>query len=195
MLYEMSCGHQPFEAETASDVMALILQKEPVPLSHCFPEVPAELEHIVKKALRKDREERYQTTKDLLIDLKSLTKELDLEAEKERSLPSTSARATSKGKSAASTAEYPSSAEYIVSEIKQHKGAVALIFGLVVVGVVTGAYVVSRPFFSTKNVTVANTTFTQLTDQAGLEYFPSLSPDGKSFVYAARSAYQDFFAL
>lgn len=185
MLYEMSCGRQPFEAETASDIMALILQRDPLPLSHCFPEVPAELERIVKKALRKDREERYQTAKDLLIDLRSLRKELEREAEMESSLPSASARATSKGQSPASTAEYPSSAEYIVSEIKRHKGAVALTLGLMAVAVVTGAYVVSRSFSSTKNVTVANTTFTQLTDQAGPEYFPSLSPDGKSFVYAS----------
>ena len=185
MLYEMASGHQPFDAETASDVMALILQKEPLPLSHYLPEVPAELERIIKKALRKDREERYQTAKDLLIDLRSFRKELEREAELEQSLPSANARSMGKGQSAAATAQYPSSAEYIVSEIKQHKRAVVLILGLIVIAVVIGTYVISRRFSSTPNVAVANTTFTQLTDQAGAEYFPSLSPDGKSFVYAS----------
>lgn len=185
MLYEMASGHQPFDAETASDVMALILQREPLPLSRYLSEVPGELERIIKKALRKDREERYQTAKDLLIDLRSFRKELEREAEMELSLPAASARSMSKGQSAAATAQYPSSAEYIVSEIKQHKRAVVLILGLIVVAVVSGAYVISRRFSSRQNVTVANTTFTQLTDQAGAEYFPSLSPDGKSFVYSS----------
>ncbi len=46
--------------------------------------MPAELERIVSKALRKDREERYQTVKDLLLDLKSLKQELEFEAKLER---------------------------------------------------------------------------------------------------------------
>jgi serine/threonine protein kinase/Flp pilus assembly protein TadD len=131
MIYEMAAGRQPFEGETASDVMSLILQKEPPPLAYSSPEVPGELERIVRKALRKDREERYQTIKDLLIDLRNLRKELELSAEMERSAPPISTRAMSSGQSAAATAHYPSSAEYIVTEIKQHKraavGALALI--------------------------------------------------------------------
>ena len=131
MIYEMAAGRQPFEGETASDVMSLILQKEPPPLAYSWPEVPAELERIVRKALRKDKEERYQTIKDLLIDLRNLRKELELSAEMERSAPPISARAMSSGQSAAASAHSASSAEYIVTEIKQHKraavGALALI--------------------------------------------------------------------
>src|SRR5438552_2778214 len=130
MIYEMVAGRQPFEGETASDVMSLILQKEPLPLTHSLPEVPAELERIVRKALRKDREERYQTIKDLLIDLRNLRKELELSAEMERSAPPMSGRATIVGQSP-ETAHSASSAEYIVEGIKQHKriavGAVALL--------------------------------------------------------------------
>ena len=72
VIYEMVAGRRPFEAETASDVMAAVLQKEPLPLSKCSPGVPAELERIVSKALRKDKEERYQDVKNLTIDLKGL---------------------------------------------------------------------------------------------------------------------------
>jgi len=183
MIYEMAAGRQPFEGETASDVMSLILQKEPPPLAYSWPEVPAELERIVRKALRKDREERYQTVKDLLIDLRNLRKELELSAEMERSAPPMTGRAMSSGQSAAATAHYPSSAEYIVTEIKQHKWAAALILGIIIVSAV-GFYLLSRRSPVTKEASLRNATFTQLTDQSGAEYSPSLSPDGKSFVYA-----------
>jgi serine/threonine protein kinase/Flp pilus assembly protein TadD len=131
MIYELAAGRQPFEGETASDVMSLILQKEPLPLTHSLPGVPAELERIVRKALRKDKEERYQTIKDLLIDLRNLRKELELEAEMERTSRPATARATNSSQSAPVTAHYPSSAEYIVEGLKQHKrvaiGALALV--------------------------------------------------------------------
>jgi Tol biopolymer transport system component len=169
-------------------VMALILQKEPLPLRHLSPEIPAELERIVRKALRKDKEERYQTTKDLLIDLKNLRKELDLEAEMERSVPSVSNRATSTVQPAAVTAHSASSAEYIVTEIKQHKRAVALILGIIVVSTILLWFVFSRRNQLTNKapaINATNATFTQLSDQSGPEYFPSLSPDGKSLVYAS----------
>ncbi|HWP44320.1 MAG TPA: serine/threonine-protein kinase, partial [Blastocatellia bacterium] len=69
VIYEMLAGRAPFDAETPSDVMSFILHKEPPPLVRFFPDVPAELERIVTKALSKDKEDRYQTAKDLLIDL------------------------------------------------------------------------------------------------------------------------------
>ncbi|MCA1603547.1 MAG: serine/threonine protein kinase [Acidobacteria bacterium] len=50
MIYEMAAGRQPFEGQTASDIMSLILQKEPLPLTHSLPGVPGELERIVRKA-------------------------------------------------------------------------------------------------------------------------------------------------
>jgi len=78
VIYEMVAGHTPFKSETAGDTSAAILKSEPAPLSEQAPEVPVELERIVKKALQKDREERYQVVKDLLLDLKSLKRDLDL---------------------------------------------------------------------------------------------------------------------
>jgi serine/threonine protein kinase/tetratricopeptide (TPR) repeat protein len=138
MIYEMAAGRQPFEGETASDVMSLILQKEPLPLAHSSPEVPAELERIVRKALRKDKEERYQTIKDLLIDLRNLRKELELSAEMERSAPPMTGSVMSSGQSAPTTALSASSAEYIVTEIKQHKRAA--VGALAVILIASAAY-------------------------------------------------------
>jgi serine/threonine protein kinase/DNA-binding winged helix-turn-helix (wHTH) protein/class 3 adenylate cyclase/alpha-beta hydrolase superfamily lysophospholipase len=80
VLYEMLLGRTPFDGPTASDVMAAILEHEPPRLIHLLPGSPAELERIVSKALRKDREERYQTAKDLQLDLKQLQQELELQA-------------------------------------------------------------------------------------------------------------------
>jgi intein/homing endonuclease len=62
-------------------VIAAILDKEPAPLSRSAHEAPEELERIVSRALRKDREDRYQTIQDLLRDLKGLKQELELEAQ------------------------------------------------------------------------------------------------------------------
>ncbi len=93
VLYEMVTGALPFVGETTSDVLGLILYKEPLPLTSLGARVPAEFDRIVAKALRKDKEERYQTIKDLASDLKSLKRRLEFEAELERSFPPEEAEA------------------------------------------------------------------------------------------------------
>ena len=77
VLYEMVTGRTPFEGTTMSDVIAALLDREPSPLARYSTEVPPGLERVIKKALAKDAEKRYQTAKDLLIDLKSLKQELE----------------------------------------------------------------------------------------------------------------------
>ena len=157
VIYEMVAGHVPFEAETPSEVIGLILNKEPPPLARYDREAPPELERIVTKALTKDLEERYQTARDLLVDLKRLKRQLDLESEIERTVPP---EFRTSGSGAAHTGAYApatsqetavttassevthqvTSAEYIVSEIKQHKkgfavtGAVVFALALATVG-------------------------------------------------------------
>ncbi len=87
VMYEMAAGRIAFTGETGMDVLVSILEKEPPLLSHYAPDAPAELQRIVTKALRKNREERYQTVRDLLLDLKSLNEELLFEEKLERSKP------------------------------------------------------------------------------------------------------------
>jgi hypothetical protein len=90
MLYEMVAGRCPFAGESRSDVLAAILDREPAPLARFDPDVPSELQRIVGKALRKDRDERYQDMKDLLLDLQALRDDLAKQAWKgheETSLP------------------------------------------------------------------------------------------------------------
>jgi len=85
MFYEMIAGRLPFEGESMTDVWAAILNQEPLPLARFVADVPKELQRIVSKTLRKKRAQRYQSTVDLLGDLKDLREELNHEAKLERS--------------------------------------------------------------------------------------------------------------
>ncbi len=149
VLYEMVTGHVPFAGETPTETISLILQREPAPLSRYVNEVPSELERIVSKTLTKNREERYQTARDLLIDLRNLKRKLEVDAEIDRTVPSElrAATSTSAGQGTAATASGPvaatasahasaaaSSAEYIFSGIKQHKLIVAIAVVILIVG-------------------------------------------------------------
>jgi serine/threonine protein kinase len=85
VFYEMLSGRPPFSGETSRALVAAILNNEPPPLSHFQPEIPEVLEWIAAKALVKDREERYQTAKEMLNDLRRLHRRLDVEQELEKS--------------------------------------------------------------------------------------------------------------
>ncbi len=82
VLYEMLSGGVPFTGETINHTIVSILEKEPLLLTN----VPAELQRIVRKSMTKDVNMRYQTAHDLLIDLKNLRRELDIQGELERSI-------------------------------------------------------------------------------------------------------------
>ncbi len=84
VLYEMVAGPQPFTGKTMSDVIAAVLTRHPPLLTRYRADVPAELERIITKALRKDEEERYQLAKDLGQDLNTLKQRLEFEAELEQ---------------------------------------------------------------------------------------------------------------
>ena len=85
VLYEMVAGRAPFRGETKSHTVVSILETEPAPLATLAPDAPAELQRIVRKALTKDRDSRYQTARDLMNDLKSLRRDLDIQSEMRRS--------------------------------------------------------------------------------------------------------------
>jgi serine/threonine-protein kinase len=86
VIYELVTGRSAFDGDTASDIIAEILKVEPPPPVEFVPEVPHEIERIISKALRKDRDSRYQTVKDLLIDLQDFKKESEFQAQLRRSV-------------------------------------------------------------------------------------------------------------
>ena len=87
VLYEMIAGRRPFDGPTSSDIIALILQRDPPKLAPFTPEATGEIELVVETALAKDVDERYQTARDLLNALKRVRKHLDTDAEIDRALP------------------------------------------------------------------------------------------------------------
>ena len=98
VLYEMVSGRAPFAGETPTDVVVGIIEKEPAPISHYIRDAPPELERIVRKALRKDKDERYQIVREMAIDLRSFRKDLELDSQLELSLaPLMSAARTMSG--------------------------------------------------------------------------------------------------
>jgi len=112
VLYEMLTGDTPFAGETTADVLGKLLHKDPQLLTESVSGIPAELQHIVRKALRKDRDSRYQTVKSLLGDLEALKQDLDFAAKLER---------TSAPQRKVATTTTVSGAQQIFNRIKQHK--------------------------------------------------------------------------
>ena len=77
VLYEMTTGRLPFSGSQASEVTDRILHAQPEAIARFNYEVPAELERIIRKCLEKDRERRYQSARELLVDLRNLKRESD----------------------------------------------------------------------------------------------------------------------
>ena len=77
VLYEMVSGQAPFRSDTPREVMASILETEP-PLLSSIAQIPAELQQIVSKALRKERERRYQSAHEMLEALESFRRGMEL---------------------------------------------------------------------------------------------------------------------
>jgi serine/threonine protein kinase len=95
MIYEMVSGLMPFKGATTSHTIVQILEKDPVPLTQFTSrKAPEELQRIVSKALAKDPDERYQTAKDMLIDVRNLKKRLDVDAEIDRTSSQETPRVT-----------------------------------------------------------------------------------------------------
>ncbi|MBI3471213.1 MAG: serine/threonine protein kinase, partial [Candidatus Solibacter usitatus] len=77
VLYEMTTGRLPFKGNSTAALFDGILNKAPLSPSRLNPKTPAELERIISKALEKDREARYQSSKNLLVDLRRLKQDTD----------------------------------------------------------------------------------------------------------------------
>jgi eukaryotic-like serine/threonine-protein kinase len=150
VLYEMIGGIPPFRGETPSDCIASILRTEPPPLSDVLSDVPLKLESILQKALRKNRDQRYQTIKEMLADLRNL-----------------------KGESEGPSPQIKARGESIVSKIKGHKRGVLLTLAAAILAAAAFVYsfffVATAPSPNEKSIAVLP--FENLSEDKSNAYF------------------------
>jgi serine/threonine protein kinase len=158
VLYEMITGQRAFHGESRILTLGAILRDEPKPPTSLRHSLPHDLEKIIVRSLRKDRNHRWQSMLDVRIALEELKQESE-----SGTLPAlTSGAAVSR--------RWPY-ARLIVS---------AAIVLLLLIG--AGVW-----FFGHSRASVNGAIFAQITEEAGAELFPSLSPDGKMVAYASKS--------
>ena len=177
MLYEMVTGCAPFEGESIADIFAAILHEEPLPITDYSADIPKEFQRIVSKALRKDRRERYQEMNDLLVDLKNLQEELQIQsklgcapgnksfdkwADQKTLTLLTDAAQTAITQSDISR-HFPSSAEYLVSQIKSHKLSAIVALALVAITTAAAAFYFNREPVLTEQDTILLADFVNTT--------------------------------
>jgi len=138
IVYEMLTGRTPFAGETTTDTLAAILHREPAPISRLVADVPQEIERIINKTLKKDCDERFQTAKDLLIDLKAARQNLEFQNKfgvpPSGDIKQTEAqteilevnRTDEKTSPRGGTPNTTSSAEHITGKVKKHRREFAL---------------------------------------------------------------------
>jgi serine/threonine protein kinase/tetratricopeptide (TPR) repeat protein len=142
MLYEMVTGQKPFAGDNAAATLSAILTRDPPPLARYSRDVPAELERIVTKAMRKDPEERYQLIREMALDLRNLREKVDFETKLESSGPASLTRAAGAesgpspvGAARASEVGSARSDRSLIAGLKQHqRGAVLALAAIVVAG-------------------------------------------------------------
>jgi eukaryotic-like serine/threonine-protein kinase len=161
VLYELLTGFNPYKRETRQATFQAILTEEPPLASTLNAEVSGELDRILYKALEKDPDVSYQTAADLRADLKRVRREID---------------STSGMKSAARRRGGAAPRRYFLP------------FAFLLLPLTAAAvwYFVFREN-APEAIDWTKATKTQLTDRAGSEIFPTLAPDGKSFVFAAKT--------
>lgn len=162
VLYELATGRKPFSGETRQATINAILSTQPNPLTDIAPNLPPDLDRILNKALDKDRELRYQTASDFRADLRRLLREID-------SSPSVSGAESRFG---------------AVQQFMRRRWlwpAVACVLILMTAVFAWLAWLKARA--ATPDWSRA--AHLQLTNEHGTEFFPSLAPDGRSFVYAS----------
>lgn len=193
VLYEMLTNHLPFSGETAEDMRAAILRDKPSPLPA---EIPERLKWIVAKALRKEREDRYQTVREIFSDLRELQQEFASESQREYSVSPGAGFDETKSGALVSvdsmtsgtkeiSAPATSSAEYIVGEIRRHKKGVLItsaILLLIIGGLAYGLIALLRRPQPRAKVSTQSMKVTRLTD-SGNATAAAISPDGNYIAY------------
>ena len=201
VLYEMVAGRPPFTGPTSSDVIVSILEREPTPLKGNAGDVPRQLQRIITKTLAKDPEKRYQSVKDLLLDLKYFRDEIQFEAKLENSAQPrrepaavTEVMAVERTyeptmQTAELTQQPVSSAEYVVRQIKLHRKRIA-VAGVGIVAILAavgfGGIQLFKSYWqgATSKQPAGSMKITRLTN-TGKASHAVISPDGRYVVHVS----------
>jgi Tol biopolymer transport system component len=194
VLFEMLTGQLPFRGEHEAAIVYSIVNEEPKRVSDMVPGTPPALEGIFAKAFEKDPNERYQSAADLAVDLKRLKKQSSAHGRSSASLPrqapgSGAAHApggtvtpgeTRPGATADRSAAGETAGEVPARGAGGSKLPVALLAGLLLLALL---YIGYREWRGGGGEAPTAVLSSRLTEQAGEEKMPDLSPDGSYIAY------------
>jgi len=209
ILFEVATGRKAFAGVDLVDSLNKIIREPAPPIQELNPGAPLDLQRIVRRCLAKDPDERYQTIKDVVIELKEARRDLKETALDITVSPNvrdagtmdsvTSSTRTNAASSTETSASSPStrasSAEYIVREIKRYKTAVLLGVILLAVGVAVVGYFWLRARQQSKSTAALhNPRITQITNGESTIHV-AISPDGKYIAHVESSIGQQTLYL
>src|SRR5437667_3854622 len=139
ILFEATTGHKPFEGEDILDSLHKIVHAPTPQIKEINAKAPDELQRIVRRCLAKDPEERYQTIKDVALELKEVRQGMT-GAAVDTSVPSSGSTETLGRRMTEQPAPSKSSAEYLISQIKSHKRSAAITLAALAIAATTLAY-------------------------------------------------------
>jgi Tol biopolymer transport system component len=180
VLYELVAGHPAFGGSTPSDIIANVLQVEPPPLGRFAHDCPPELQRIVSKCLRKDREHRYQTMRDVALDLEALGETVRSGAKSEGlriGEPEAPLPDQGHASSPPRTMARPQRRWLVASG--------ALVTAAVAAAIVAWQVERGKPLETTPSSQSRQLVLKRLTFDAGLQTDVTFSPDGRFIAYAS----------
>jgi len=180
VFYQMATGRVPFEGETSAVIFDGILNRDPAPPTQFNPDLPLKVEEIIRTALEKDRDLRYQSAAELRADLKRLKRDT---SSRRISAANVSAVAEGSGPVAPAASGSTSTAVQAAPRpISKPLFALAILVTLGVIAVAAYKLLVPPQHFNLQNMQI-----TKLTDN-GKTWAVAISPDGRYVVYVLRDA-------